>query len=496
MSEIAVNQLTFAYEGSYENVFENVTFCIDTDWRLGFIGRNGRGKTTFLHLLEGRYEYSGSIRKSVTMDYFPFEIKDKTKNTLDVVEEIDPDYEFWKVCREWNELDGKEDIWYRPFLSLSYGEQTKLLLAVLFSKENKFLLIDEPTNHLDMEARDTVKQYLKKKKGFLLVSHDRDFLDGCIDHVLSINRSNIEVVSGNFSSWWENKKRQDEFELASQERLKKDIRRLHSAAAQARQWADDVESTKIGKKSMKYEKCIDTRAYVGEKSRRMQQRRKNLEHRKEREIEEKECLLQNLEKEERLKLEFLRCRKNPVVEAKDLACYYGKTCVCQNVDFSLENGQCLVLEGKNGSGKSTILKKLLGEDIKSEGSLKLAANIRISYVSQDTGGLVGGVTEYIRRRGVDATLFYQFLSKFDFSRELFSHNLENLSEGQKKKVLLAASLCEQAHLYIWDEPLNYVDVYTRMQLEELILKYRPTMILVEHDRAFTREVATGIYHLQ
>lgn len=97
---------------------------------------------------------------------------------------------------------------------------------------------------------------------------------------------------------------------------------------------------------------------------------------------------------------------------------------------------------------------------------------------------------FINKRELDKTLFFQFLRKFDFSREAFDRRLEELSEGQKKKILLAASLCEQAHLYIWDEPLNYIDIYTRMQLEKLILSYRPTMILVEHDKMFVDKVAT------
>jgi lincosamide and streptogramin A transport system ATP-binding/permease protein len=148
--------LTFSYEGSYDDIFTDASFQIDTDWKLGFCGRNGRGKTTFLKLLMGQYEYDGVISASVDFQYFPFEVEDKTQNTLAILEKIAPDAQFWMIQRELSKLDVNDDALYRAFNTLSNGEQTKTLLAGLFLRENNFLLIDEPTNHLDMAARETV----------------------------------------------------------------------------------------------------------------------------------------------------------------------------------------------------------------------------------------------------------------------------------------------------------------------------------------------------
>ncbi len=315
MSLICVSDLSFTYEGSYEPIFENVSFQIDTDWKLGFTGRNGRGKTTFLHLLKGDYEYNGSITTNVDFDYFPFPILNQEIDTLEIILERMPEIEFWRLKKELGKLHVKEDVLYRSFDTLSYGEQTKVLLGALFVRENKFLLIDEPTNHLDLEGRKLLGEYLNQKKGFLLVSHDRAFLDSCVDHMLCINRTNIQVQKGNFSTWYENKERQDSFELAEQERLKKEIGRLKEASRQARGWGDQVESTKIGKKSLNYERNRD---YVGEKSRRMQQRRKNLERRQEQAIEEKRGLLKNLETAETLRLEPISYHKETLVSAREL----------------------------------------------------------------------------------------------------------------------------------------------------------------------------------
>jgi lincosamide and streptogramin A transport system ATP-binding/permease protein len=219
MSLINVSNLTFAYEGSYDAVFENVSFQMDTDWKLGFTGRNGRGKTTFLRLLMGRYEYSGLISATVAFEYFPYDAEDKNAATKDIIASVCPAYKDWELLRELSLLEVGDDVLGRPFSTLSNGEQTKVLLAALFLKETRFLLIDEPTNHLDIHGRETVSRYLDQKKGYILVSHDRAFLDGCIDHVLSINKTNIEIQRGNFSSWMANKERRDSFELAENMKL-------------------------------------------------------------------------------------------------------------------------------------------------------------------------------------------------------------------------------------------------------------------------------------
>lgn len=132
MSMIKIENLTFSYPTSYDYIFENVSFQIDSNWKLGFVGRNGRGKTTLLNLLLGQYEYSGNIEASVKFDYFPYPIADKTKLTNEIFLEVAPTTEEWELMRELSYLDMEADVLYRPFNTLSNGEQTKVLLAALF----------------------------------------------------------------------------------------------------------------------------------------------------------------------------------------------------------------------------------------------------------------------------------------------------------------------------------------------------------------------------
>ena len=481
MSLINVKDLTFAYDGSYENVFENTSFQIDTDWKLGFVGRNGRGKTTLLNLLLGKYEYSGKIHSSVQFDYFPYPVADKAKLTNEIFFEIAPEAEEWELMRELSYLDVDADVLYRPFETLSNGEQTKVLLAALFCNEGHFLLIDEPTNHLDVKAREMVATYLKKKKGFILVSHDRHFLDGCVDHILSLNRASIEVQSGNFSSWMANFERQQEFELGQNESLQKDIVRLQQAAKRSAVWSDRVEASKIG---------AADKGYVGHKAAKMMKRSKAIEARQQQAIEQKSGLLKNIESAENLKLTPLIYHADTLATFSDVSvCYDGNT-VCEPVSFTVRRGERVVLDGKNGSGKSSLLKLLIGEPIEHTGTIQLGSGIVVSYVSQDTSHLKGNLSDFANENHIDESLFKAILRKMDFERVQFEKDIQDFSGGQKKKVLIAKSLCEQAHLYVWDEPLNFIDVYSRMQIEQLIKEFSPTLIFVEHDKVFRETIAT------
>lgn len=458
-----------------------MSFQIDTDWKLGFVGRNGRGKTTFLNLLLGKYKYSGKIIRSVQFDYFPYSVTDTNQLTIEILQDVCPLAQDWEFIRELSYLNVETDVLYRPFYTLSNGEQTKAMLAALFLNEGHFLLIDEPTNHLDSQARKLVSQYLKKKKGFILVSHDRNFLDGCVDHILSLNRTNIEVQKGNFSSWMTNFEHQQEYELAQNQALKKDIRRLQQAAKRTKSWSDQVEASKIG---------AADKGFVGHKSAKMMKRSKSIETRQQKALEQKSALLKNIESAESLKLFPLPHHSNPLLTFSDVTIRYQNHTICQPVSFCVQQGERIVLEGKNGSGKSSLLKLIMGEPIEHAGTITAASGLILSYVPQDTSKLRGTLSTLAEANQIDESLLKAVLRKLALERVQFEKDMENFSEGQKKKVLLAQSLCTKAHLYIWDEPLNFIDIYSRMQIEQLIQQYLPTMIFVEHDSTFRDIIAT------
>lgn len=494
MSLIDINNLTFYYDGCYDLIFEHASFQMDTNWKLGLVGRNGRGKTTLLKLLAGWYEYKGQITASVEFDYFPYEVQDKSRDTIQVVEEADPNYELWRVCRELALLKVEADVLYRRFDTLSNGEQTKVMLAVLFAGENRFLLIDEPTNHLDMEGRTVLMEYLRRKSGFILVSHDRYVLDGCVDYIVAINRAQIEVMKGNFSVWQKEKERRDHFELAENEKLRQEMNRLNEAVDRTEHWSDTLEKTKKG---TRIAGLRPDRGHIGHKAAKMMKHTLVMERRMRDAAEEKKKLLKNIEQVDKLKLFPAHHYKERLVELKDIRIAYQGIPVLEQFDLTVNQGERVVLSGKNGSGKSSLLKLILNElhyemaedtKIPYSGRAELASGLIVSYISQDTSWLSGDVRDFAKQHKLPTESFLALLRKLDFSREQFEKKMEDYSGGQKKKVLVAKSLCEQAHLYIWDEPMNFIDIFSRMQITELICAYRPTMLLVEHDRHFITEI--------
>ncbi len=495
MSQILLDNLTFAYEGAYYNVFENVTLSLDTNWKLGLVSRNGKGKTTFLNLLQNKYNYRGSIKSDTHFEYFPYDIKNKNYPVGEAIAEHFDNIEMWKLAKELNLIGLGEDYLYRNFDTLSQGEQTKVLLSALFAKENQFLLIDEPTNHLDMNGRKIIADYLNTKKGFILVSHDKYILDKCINHIMSINKTDISLEQGNFSSFMQNKTYNEMFEKTQNEKLIKEIDSLRKSAKRTADWSDKVEKSKMTIKAEghRFTGRAD-KGYVGKQAARLMKTSKVFEKRIERNIKEKESLLKNVEMELPLKFRPQKFHKEVLISADNLVMSYGDKAVNQPLTFTVNRGDRFHLKGINGAGKSSLIKLILGSDeVKIlSGKLSVASGLKISYVNQSTANLAGLLKDYIKSLGVVESDFRSMLHKLDFKETAFDTRIENFSDGQKKKLLIAKSLVEEAHLYIWDEPLNYIDIYTRMQIKDAILLSEPTMLYVEHDIDFNDELGAKV----
>lgn len=496
MSKIELKNITFGYDTQGTLLFDQANLNFDTQWKLGLIGRNGRGKTTLLKILQNQLPYSGQINHQLDFLYFPQPIKNKQQLTYYVLQEIS-DFEQWEIERELNLLQVDPEILWRDYETLSGGEQTKVLLALLFIDGHHFPLIDEPTNHLDIVGRKQVADYLKKKRqGFIVVSHDRSFVDEVVDHVLSIEKSQLELYQGNFSVYEEQKKIKDEFEFAQNEKLKKEVNRLRKTAAEKAEWSRSKEQDKYGKASEKGSGAIFDTGAIGARAARTMKRSKTIEHRMETQLSEKESLLKDIEYIDPLTMNYQPGHHRRLLTVQNLVLGYQEQDLFQKVSFELNQGQRIALAGQNGSGKSSIIRFLLDQfDGESQGDILRPTQVNISYVRQNYEDNEGTLPEFAEEQGLNHQEFLNNLHKLGMEREVFQNRIEHMSMGQRKKVELAKSLAQPAELYIWDEPLNYLDVFNQEQLEKLILSVKPTMLIVEHDQAFLEKIATQVITL-
>ena len=216
---------------------------------------------------------------------------------------------------------------------------------------------------------------------------------------------------------------------------------------------------------------------------------KVLENRKNKNIEDAKSLLKNVEKIEKLKIIPLIYDKKELITANNFQIVYNKP-LFKPVNFSIKNGDRINIKGKNGIGKTSIIKAIINNEKNYNGILNISNDLKISYVPQDTNGLRGTLKEFIQENNINESVFRAMLVKMGISQSEMENKLDELSEGQKKKILLGKSISENAHIYIWDEPLNYIDIITREQIENMILEYMPTLLFIEHDEVFCNKVST------
>lgn len=490
MTNIKIDHLTFGYDQLGTLLFDDTTLTISADWKLGLVGRNGRGKTTLLRLLRGKVPYQGKITHQLQMIYFPKKIEDPTQITYFAISE--EELELWKIERELTMLDCDLNVLWRPFFTLSGGEQTKVLLALLFVDENSFPLIDEPTNHLDIKGREQVAKYLKKKQqGYIVVSHDRTFLDQTVDHILAIEKNQLILYQGNFSTYEEQKAQRDTYEQAQNIKLKKEINRLQKTAQEKAEWSFTREKDKTNKPKG----FIDTEyrrvspGAIGADAARMMKRSKAIVQRVEGKISEKKQLLKNVETIDPLRISYEENYHRRLFYVEDLVLKHSEKSLFAEKSFELLRGECLTIIGKNGSGKTSLVQALLGEfSGEITGIVQRANGLKISRIRQNYESNQGTLADFAEKENLDYSKFLNNLRKLGMERRVFNNKIQDMSMGQRKKVELAKSLSQVANLYIWDEPLNYLDVFNQKQILDLLLRAKPTMILIEHDEYFVKKV--------
>jgi lincosamide and streptogramin A transport system ATP-binding/permease protein len=520
---LSLDDIDFHHSDPYAAVFEGVSLRIDTSWRTGLVGRNGRGKTTLLRLIAGELKPTrGAVHVPVDIALFPWIPADPTSAVIDVVRDAIAPFALWeqrmetlleradepalaeygdlleryqnaggfeidaRIEREFAAMDLPSSLLRRPFSSLSGGEQTRALIIPLFLGSNSFALIDEPTNHLDMAGRELLAEYLARQTGFILVSHDRALLDAAVDHVVAINRSDIRVMPGNYSQWRAQADLEEEHERRRDANLQREIRSLEETAALRRKWSQSREKEKRGA----YDK-----GFIGHRAAKLMKRALATERKIDEAIEDRRGLLGNRESDRSLELPDQGRSPEVILSVSNLSVDIDGRRIIDDLSLTLNRGERVAIVGRNGSGKTTLLRAIAGDITPDSGTISLPSRLTVARSYQEPLWSNGLLREHLKEGEIEETRFRTLMAAFRVMGDMFERPLETFSRGELKKVDLVRSFLQQSHLLLWDEPMNFIDITAREQIEDAILEAEPTMLFVEHDRWFVESVATRVVEL-
>ena len=515
MIDISVSNLSKEFEVG-KKILDGLTFQVDQGERVGLLGKNGAGKTTLFKILTGELDWDeGEVHvapgKGVGLisqiPVYPpaYTVEDVLQTAFDrlhameaemarLAEQMgadtdpallrrydaltaafeagggyDTQTELNKVC---NGLEISQDMRGQLFSSLSGGEKTRVNLARLILEDTDILLLDEPTNHLDLRATEWLEEYLDRYKGTVLaISHDRWFLDRVVRRVIEIHDGKAEFYAGNYSFYVEEKERRYEEKLKQYEKEQAKLEQLQEAADKLHLWAF-MGNDKLHKRAFSIEKRMERIRTTDKPT-----------------------------KERRLDIKFgeSEFRGDEVLTIKELKKSFDERTLFDHVNLEVIGGERIALLGDNGTGKSTLLKILLGEEEPDSGKLRMGPTVKVGYLPQIIR------FSHPERNLVDTMIYDQDcstqtarnrLAAFNFRGEDVFKPVSALSGGEQSRLRLCMLMDEKINLLILDEPTNHLDVASREWIEEAVESYEGNLLFVSHDRYFINRFATRIWMLE
>ena len=515
MIDISVSNLSKEFEVG-KKILDGLTFQIDQGERVGLLGKNGAGKTTLFKILTGELDWDdGEVHiapgKGVGLisqiPVYPpeYTVEDVLQTAFQRLHDMEREMEeltermgrdndpallrrydsltaafeagggydtstpLNKVC---NGLEISQDMRNQLFSSLSGGEKTRVNLARLILEDTDILLLDEPTNHLDLRATEWLEEYLDKYKGTVLaISHDRWFLDRVVKRVIEIQEGKAEFYEGNYSFYVVEKEHRYQEKLKQYEKEQAKIEQLEKAAQQLRVWAYSGND-KTFKRAQSMEKRIERLRTTDKPT-----------------------------KERRLDMKFgeREFRGDEVLTIKELKKSFDGRTLFDHVNLEVVGGERIALLGDNGTGKSTLLKILLGEEEPDSGKLRMGPTVKVGYLPQIIH------FSHPERNLVDTMIYDQDcstqtarnrLAAFNFRGEDVFKPVSALSGGEQSRLRLCMLMDEQINLLILDEPTNHLDIASREWIEEAVADYEGNLLFVSHDRYFIKQFATRIWMLE
>ena len=515
---ISLDSLTVSYGGW--TLFDNISFLINPKDRIGLVGKNGAGKATLLRLIIGEQQpTSGAVTKNAdcTVGYLPQQMKvadtttlvEETAKAFDEVLRLEAeierltleigertDYESEAYAELLHHLNDANDRYHilggetrdadieKTLLGLGFrredfgratsefsgGWRMRIELAKLLLRRPSIFLLDEPTNHLDIESIQWLEEYLKNYNGAVLViSHDRAFLDNVTNRTVELSLGKIYDYKVPYSKFVELRAERREQQLAAYENQQRLIE--------------------------KTEEFIEKFRYKPTKSNQVQSRIKQLEKLDRIEVDEEDLATLNI------KFPPAPRSGQVVAELKELGMSFGRKHVFSGAEFTISKGDKIALVGRNGEGKTTLARMLIGQLTPTEGSIRLGANVNIGYYAQNQEDLMNGeITVYDTLDKVAVgdirTRLRDILGAFLFRGEDVEKKVKVLSGGERSRLALASLMLEPHNLLVLDEPTNHMDMRSKDILKSALLKYDGTVVVVSHDREFLDGMVDKVYEFR
>ncbi|QUG43342.1 ABC-F type ribosomal protection protein [Psychrobacillus sp. INOP01] len=460
-----------------DEVLQNVKGDIPSDVVIGIVGGNGQGKSSLLSVLSneilpasGKVEWIGN---SPSISYFQQEDEHFSQ--------IEYEHDEFVYFSKWTVPEGRE------YAHLSGGEKMKRRLSRVFAENSQVLLLDEPTNHLDQDSLSYLKKQILSYNGtIILVSHDRYFLDEVADYIWEVENKKLTVYAGNYSTYRDKKSEK----LLTQQRLydaqQSKIQHVEKQITELKNW-----STKAHAESTKQE---FNKEYYRVKAKKMDVQIRSKKKRLELELTKNTIDKPNEEKEVSFSIEGNKKKGKRVIEAKNMRKDFEKRTLFQNASFTIQAQERVGLLGSNGSGKSTFLRMLLGEE-NFQGDLWKSESMNIGYLRQTVFDLPEDQTPFeffgpsnFKTRGHIQTL----MTNLGFSKEQWSRPISTMSMGERVKLKLMDFMLDQKDVLLLDEPTNHLDLPSREQLEKTLSTYPGTILLVTHDRYFLEKLTNKL----